>query len=115
MPIAIFDVGALVQRSNQPESTGVVRERRWNMQVERWDYVVQFGSRLVGVPEGMLQPLASVDSPWQALQQGMFSGHAHFISCLTFERLSHPPARIANSFATAKTRFYPYQYLGAIR
>lgn len=109
-PPALFHPGDLVQRLNQPESTGVVRENRWNSQVERWDYIVQFGSQRIGVPEALLQPLVSITSPWQALEEQQLSGRIHFISSLTYERLLHPPARIANSFATAKTRFYPYQF-----
>ena len=110
MPEARFKIGELVQRANQPESTGVVREVRLNAQVERYEYVVQFSGQRVGVPEAQLQPLASVTSPWQALAEGRVSGRTHFISSLTYERLTHPPARIANSFATARTRFYPYQF-----
>src|SRR5581483_8890877 len=109
-PPARFNPGDLVQRLNQPESTGVVRENRWNSQVARWDYIVQFGSQRIGVPEALLQPLVSITSPWQALEEQQLSGRVHFISSLTHERLLHPPARIANSFATAKTRFYPYQF-----
>src|SRR5208282_4148268 len=90
--------------------TGVVRESRWNSQVERWDHIVQFGSQRVGIPEALLQPLIAIISPWHSLEEGQLSGRNHFISCLTLERLEHPPARIANSFATAKTRFYPYQF-----
>ncbi len=105
-----FRPGDLVQRVNQPESTGVVRESRWNSQVERWDHIVQFGSQRVGIPEALLQPLITIISPWHSLEEGQLSGRNHFISCLTLERLEHPPARIANSFATAKTRFYPYQF-----
>lgn len=106
----LFDIGHLVQRKNQPESTGVVRQRRLNSQLERWEYVVQFGAERVGVPEEMLQRLVEVVSPWDALASGQFSGREHFIAALTFERLVHPPARIAHSFATARTRFYPYQF-----
>ena len=105
-----FGVGDYVQRANQPESAGVVRNRKWNEQVERWEYTVQFGSERVGVPEGMLQPLVELISPWQALAGGQLSGREHFVATLTLERLVHPPARIAHSFATARTRFYPYQF-----
>jgi superfamily II DNA or RNA helicase len=58
----------------------------------------------------MLQPLVELSSPWEALAKGQLSGREQFVATLTLERLVHPPARIAHSFATARTRFYPYQF-----
>jgi SNF2 family DNA or RNA helicase len=105
-----FAVGIAVQMTNQPESVGIVKQSRWNEQIERWDYIILFGTERRGVPEGALQALVEMESPWEALVRGSVSGREHFVSTLTYERLAHPPARIAHSFATARTRFYPYQF-----
>jgi len=105
---AKFKAGDYVQRVNQPEAAGIVRELRWDAQVESWNYLVQFGAQLRAVPEESLETVTVVQSPWESFQQGSLSGRTHFIFTLTYERLKSPPARIAHSFATARTQFYPY-------
>jgi superfamily II DNA or RNA helicase len=107
---AKFKVGEYVQRVNQPELAGIVRELRWDAQVESWNYLVQFGAQLRAVPEESLEAVRVVQSPWELLEQGSLSGKAHFVFTLTYERLKSPPARIAHSFATARTQFYPHQF-----
>lgn len=107
---ARFKVGDYVQRVNQPEVTGIVRELRWDQQVECWNYLIQFGSQLLAVPEESLEVVTIVESVWDSLERGSLSGKTHFVFTLTYERLKSPPARIANSFATARTQFYPYQF-----
>src|SRR5882762_9946965 len=105
-----YDLGDYVQRVNQPELVGVVRELRWDNQVESWNYVVQFGAQLRALPEEALETVTVVESPWDSFEQGKVSGKTHFVFTLTYERLKSPPARIAHSFATARTQFYPYQF-----
>src|SRR6266481_1438688 len=105
-----YDLGDYVQRVNQPELVGVVRELRWDNQVESWNYVVQFGAQLRALPEEALETVTVVESPWDSFEQGKLSGKAHFVFTLTYERLKSPPARIAHSFATARTQFYPHQF-----
>jgi superfamily II DNA or RNA helicase len=83
---------------------------RWNSQLEEWGYSVQFGSQIRFVPESVLQPFEAVQTPWEALRSNRLSGIRHFIVALTFHRLRSPPARIAHSFATARTVFYPHQF-----
>jgi len=107
---AKFKVGDYVQRVNQPELAGIVRELRWDAQVESWNYLVQFGAQLRAVPEESLETVKVLQSPWEMLEQGSLSGKAHFVFTLTYERLKSPPARIAHSFATARTQFYPHQF-----
>ena len=109
-PEAKFKAGDYVQRVNQPELAGIVRELRWDAQVESWNYLVQFGAQLRAVPEESLEAVRVVQSPWELLEQGSLSGKAHFVFTLTYERLKSPPARIAHSFATARTQFYPHQF-----
>jgi superfamily II DNA or RNA helicase len=109
-PEAKFTIGEYVQRINQPETAGIVRGLRWDEQVECWNYSVQFGANLRAVPEENLEEVEVVRSPWESLEQHSLSGRAHFIFTLTYERLKNPPARIARSFATARTQFYPYQF-----
>ena len=107
---AKFKAGDYVQRVNQPEVAGIVRELRWDGQVESWNYLVQFGAQLRAVPEESLEAVSVVQSPWELLEQGSLSGKTHFVFTLTYERLKSPPARIAHSFATARTQFYPHQF-----
>jgi superfamily II DNA or RNA helicase len=105
-----FSIGVYVQRVNQPEVAGIIREVRWDGQVDSWNYLVQFGTQLRAVPEEALETVAVVQSPWESFEQGSLSGKAHFVFTLTYERLKSPPARIAQSFATARTQFYPHQF-----
>jgi superfamily II DNA or RNA helicase len=105
-----FTVGSFVQRKNQPEAVGAVREYRWDEQAEMWNYSVQFGPQLRVVPEDALQSLRVITSPWDALADGSFSGHRHFVFVLTFHRLRRPAARIAYSFASSRTQFFPHQF-----
>jgi hypothetical protein len=107
---ALFDVGEVVQRANQPEAIGIVREIRWDEQVESWNYLVQFGAQLHALPQEALQRVKLFQTPWDALSQHTLSGANHFIFTLTYHRLRHPPARIAHSFATTRTQFYPHQF-----
>src|SRR5437016_5949829 len=105
-----FKPGEYVQRVNQPELAGIVRELRWDGQVESWNYLVQFGAQLRAVPEEALEAVTVVESPWESFEQGNLSGKTHLVFTLTYERLKSPPARIAHSFATARTHFYPHQF-----
>jgi hypothetical protein len=105
-----FAIGEVVQRTNQPEAVGIVREARWDSQLESWNYLVQFGAQNRAVPEDAIQRLVTIHTPWDALRGGQLSGIEHFIFTLTFHRLQNPPARIAHSFATTRTLFYPHQF-----
>ena len=84
---AKFKVGDYVQRMNQPELAGIIRELRWDAQVESWNYLVQFGAQLRAVPEEALETVSVVQSPWESFEQGSVSGKTHFVFTLTYERL----------------------------
>jgi len=86
MPPAKFKPGDVVQRVNEPEAIGIVREARRNPQSENWDYLVQFGAQLCAAPEEALQQVVQVATPWEALTRGSLSGKLHFVSALTFHR-----------------------------
>lgn len=107
---AAFKAGDLVQRLNQPESIGIVREPRWDEQRESWNYLIQFGSQLIALPQSVLEPIQNIESPWDCFNQGRFSGIRHFIFTLTFHRLHTPTTRVAYAFSTARTQFYPHQF-----
>jgi len=109
-PTSQFAEGALVRRKNQPEAIGIVRKSHWNTQSDEWEYSVQFGAQIRGVPEGILEPFQPIETPWEALSRARVSGIEHFIVTLTLHRLRQPPARIAHSFATSRTLFYPHQF-----
>lgn len=105
-----FSSGDVVQRVNQPEAVGVVRDVRWDRQAESWNYSVQFGAQLRVLPEESLESLRPMVSPWDALLGGTVSGARHFVFTLTYHRLRRPPTRIAYSFSTSRTQFYPHQF-----
>lgn len=105
-----FERGQVVQRINQPEMVGTITSFRRNPQSGQWEYTVQFASGQRVVAEEALKRFETADTPWQALDRQLVSGISAFICNLTFHRLKHPPARIANSFATARTHFYPHQF-----
>ena len=105
-----FAIGSTVQRTNQPEAVGVVRDRRWDEASEAWNYSVQFGAQLKGVPEEGLREFTAVLGPWDALTSLSFSSDEHFRFVLTYHRLRRPPARIAHSFTSSRTLFFPHQF-----
>jgi superfamily II DNA or RNA helicase len=105
-----FLSGDVVQRVNQPDAIGIVRESRWDEQAESWNYSVQFGAQLRVVPEEGLREVVPIISPWQTLFEGSFAGREHFIFTLTYHRLRRPPTRIAFSFGTSRTQFYSHQF-----
>ena len=105
-----FKVGDVVQRANQAEAVGVVRDCRFNRQVEEWQYSVQFGAGTKTVLESTLVAFSEPASPWESLAAGRVSGAAHLVAVLTFHRLRKPPTRIAASFATSRTEIYPHQF-----
>lgn len=106
----LFEPGDVVQRVNQPERVGVVRERRYSDQTETWNYVVQFGTEQKSVPETAIQELERAESVWDAMSSGQFSGIDHFRFVMTYHRLRRPMSRIAHSFSTSRTQFYPHQF-----
>lgn len=105
-----FQIGELVQRRNQPESSGVVREAGWDDQTETWTYRVQFGRQVVAVPESSLETLPDVATSWSKFTLRQFSGIEHFRDTLTFHKLRSPTARVAYAYSTARTLFYPHQF-----
>lgn len=105
-----FAVGWTVQRTNQPEAVGVVRDRRWDEAAGAWNYSVQFGAQLRAVPEESLRVFTLVQGPWEALVALDFSSAEHFRFVLTYHRLRRPPARIAHSFTSSRTLFFPHQF-----
>ena len=107
---AEFALGSTVQRTNQPEAVGVVRDRSWDEASEAWNYSVQFGAQLKGVPEEGLRQFTAVLGPWDALMSLAFSSDEHFRFVLTYHRLRRPPARIAHSFTSSRTLFFPHQF-----
>jgi hypothetical protein len=105
-----FNVGDLVQRSNAPEQVGRVVAVRWNEQLEAWGYTVQFGQGTSKVMEASVRPLTTYQDPWADVAAGVVSGAAHFRHTLTYHRVKRPPSRIAKSFSSARTSFYPHQF-----
>lgn len=105
-----FSIGDVVQRMNQPEAIGVVVDVRSESQTKSWNYVIQFPEGRRTVTENAIQKYTPTADPWQSLSQHRLSGWDHFVYTLTYHRLKHPPARIARSFASARTRFYPHQF-----
>ena len=107
-----FAIGDQVYRCTEPEVTGVVERVDWNPLSERWDYVVNFAGRKVRAQEAMLRSAGARDSldVWDMLVDRQARGHAHLAAVLTLHRLRSPPARITDSYVTARTEFYPHQF-----
>jgi SNF2 family DNA or RNA helicase len=95
---------------NQPEAIGVIADVRLESQTNSWNYVVQFPEGRRTVTENAIQKYLPTADPWDSLSNHQLSGWDHFVYTLTFHRLRHPPARIARSFASARTHFYPHQF-----
>lgn len=110
MRTAKFKVGDVVHRANDPEQSGVVVSAEWNPQAEGWQYVTQFGARRRKIPEEVLRGFTANASPWELVAEGACAGRRQFVSALTYHRLHRPPSRIAFSFATARTQFFPHQF-----
>ncbi|MCI0718317.1 MAG: SNF2-related protein [Acidobacteria bacterium] len=105
-----FRVGEVVQRVNQPEAVGVVAEVRRDPQTGACICVIEFPGERRAVPQNAIRRFEPSGGPWDDLAKNHLSGHEHFVFALTFHRLRHPPSRIARSFATARTLFYPHQF-----
>jgi hypothetical protein len=106
----LFNIGDLVQRANAPEQLGRVVSARWSEQLEEWSYGVQFGQGTSKVMEGSLRALREHRDPWEDVAAGVVSGASHFRHTLTYHRVKRPPSRIAKSFSSARTSFYPHQF-----
>lgn len=110
-PAPKFATGAQVQRASASEEVGVVLTSSWNSQAELWTHKVQFGATpRGGIPESSLRHFVIAKGAWDAVRQGSVSGITHFRHALTYHRVRRPPSRIAKSFSSARTRFYPHQF-----
>src|SRR5205807_2136262 len=67
---AKFKVNDFVRRISNPDMAGVIREVRWDGQGKSWQYRVQFGNALRGVPEEDLQVPPDVSGPWPSVLTG---------------------------------------------
>jgi superfamily II DNA or RNA helicase len=105
-----FKISDVIQRVNQPEAIGVVADVRPESQTQTWNYVVQFPEGRRTVTENAIQLYVPTSDPWDCLAKNRLSGWEHFVYTLTYHRLRYPPARIARSFASARTQFYPHQF-----
>jgi superfamily II DNA or RNA helicase len=107
-----FSPAEPVYRTTEPELTGLVERADWNPLAERWDYVVVFAGRKVRAQESMLRSAAvrtDLDA-WDMLADRQARGRSHLVELLTLHRLRRPPARITESYVTARTEFYPHQF-----
>lgn len=114
-PTVRFSPGDLVRRRSSPEMFGRVLESFWDPQVDEWDVRVQFGTQTIGVGIEDLEPFVVATTPWEQFVQRRLSGARHFRDLVTFERLRRPPARIADSFGTARAQLLPYQFVPLLK
>lgn len=110
-----YSTGEMVQRRSNPDMVGRVVECFWDDQVEEWDVRVQFGTRTIGLGSGDLEHFVEATTPWDELLRRKLSGARHFRDLVTFERLRRPPARIADSFGTARAQLLPYQFVPLLK
>ena len=99
-----------MRRRAAPGQVGVVRDIVPNEQLCERLYRVQFGTQTRTVPEQDLELLPADTDPWQDLLKHRFEGTETFQKLLTFERLRHPPSRVATTFGTARAKFFPFQF-----
>lgn len=105
-----FKAGDQVQRVSDPDAVGIVAGVREDFLGSGYLCEVQFGAQRRTLPESALLLFSLDASSWQALARGKVGGHGQFVSRLTLHRLRKPPTRIAYSFATSRTEFYPHQF-----
>ncbi|RYZ15732.1 MAG: hypothetical protein EOO70_06135, partial [Myxococcaceae bacterium] len=105
-----FKKGDVVCQANQPERVGTIVTHDWSAAVETFMYTVLFGTARTRVPETALAPAGTASTPWEQLAEGTCSGVGQFRIALTYHRLRRPPSRIAHSFASARTQFFPHQF-----
>ncbi|MSQ84541.1 MAG: DEAD/DEAH box helicase, partial [Myxococcales bacterium] len=108
-PDQIFALGQQVRKRNAPDQAGIIISAHFSDQREAWQYRIQFGTAQRAVVEGELEAIGSAD-PWRDLRDGKFAGALAFKAAFTYHRLRRPPSRVAASFGTARTLFFPYQF-----
>ena len=110
MPDPLFKSGDIVQRINAADQVGVLQSSRWHPQAETFYYDVLIGGRILAIAESSLRAVGPVRSPWDDLANGAAAGAAAFRLSMTRSRVMRPPSRIAKSFSSARTQFYPHQF-----
>jgi len=110
MPEPKFSPGDFVQRINAAEQVGLVRAVRWQPQAELYIYEVVMGQAIKSVYESSLRLLPPAQSPWDDLRGGVSAGARAFRTSMTRHRVLRTPSRIAKSFSSARTQFYPHQF-----
>lgn len=105
-----FQAGSMVQQANAADVVGVVTNVRLNPQTGLYFCEVAFGARRISLPEDNLIPFNPEASPWDEVGSGVAAGARAFRTSLTRSRVMRPPSRIAKSFSSARTQFYPHQF-----
>lgn len=109
LPGPAFQVGLFVRRRSAPESAGIVQRVSYSEARETWTYTVLFGNRAVAVPESDLE-LPTTASQYDDLAAGRLASLDALRAAFTYHRLRRPPARVAASFGSSRTLFFPYQF-----
>jgi SNF2 family DNA or RNA helicase len=104
-----FHPGYQVRKRSTPDQAGIVLDAHYSEQREAWQYRIQFGNAQRAVVESDLEAVVVAD-PWRDLGQGVLAGLDAFKAAYTYHRLRRPPSRVAASFGTARTMFFPYQF-----
>lgn len=107
---ARFKVGDAVQRINAADMIGVVVSARLQPQIGAYFYDVAIGAKIISVPEENLRAFRAAATPWDEIATGAVAGARAFRMSLTHSRVTRPPSRIAKSFSSARTQFYPHQF-----
>lgn len=107
---ARFKVGDAVQRINAADMIGVVMSVRLQPQIGAYFYDVAIGAKVISVPEENLRAFRAASTPWDEITSGAVAGARSFRMSLTHSRVTRPPSRIAKSFSSARTQFYPHQF-----
>ena len=108
-PQPTYQPGQFVRRRSAPDTAGIVQRSSYSEARETWTYTVLFGNRNVAVPESDLE-VPRAPNQVDDLAEGRLAGFDALRAAFTYHRLRRPPARIAASFGTSRTLFFPYQF-----
>lgn len=105
-----FNVGDTVQRITAADAVGVIQAIRFNPQTNNYFYTVSFSNGPSTMPEQNLRKYVPTMTAWDELASGVAAGIRVFRRSLTHSRVTRPTSRIAKSFSSARTQFYPHQF-----
>lgn len=110
MPLPRFHPGDLVIVDQDPAKRGVVEKSTWNPPVGSYEVTVEIEGRRFRRPERVLTPYVRSKDKWDSFRIAQFLGPEELLRRFTAIRLTQNQSRIAASYSTSRTVFYPHQF-----